>query len=113
MLRLSAILENTVRAHLVVLSACDTGAGREIRAEGIQSLAQAFIFAGARQVISSPWPVEDFVSRQFMQRFYEALLVHGLPPEAALRAAQLSMMRTRAFRDPMKWAVFSLYGLGD
>jgi CHAT domain-containing protein len=113
MLRLSAILESPVRTQLVVLSACDTAAGREIRAEGIQGLTQAFIFAGARQVISSPWPVGDFVSRQFMPRFYDALLVKGLPPEAALRAAQLSMMRTRAFRDPSKWAVFSLYGLGD
>jgi len=113
MLRLSTILETPVRAHLVVLSACEGAAGREIRAEGMQSLTQAFILAGARQVISSPWPVDDFVSRQFMPRFYEALLVQGLPPEAALRAAQLSMIRTRAFGDPAKWAVFSLYGLGE
>ncbi len=64
-------------------------------------------------MISSAWAVDDFVARQFMTRFYEALLVRGMPPAAAVRSAQLSMMRTRAFGAPAEWAGFALYGLAD
>jgi CHAT domain-containing protein len=109
-LELPAILEMPVRARLVVLSACDTVTGREIPMEGILGLTQAFLYAGAQQVISSAWPVDDFVAHQFMARFYEALLVRGMPPAAAVRSAQLSMMRTKAFAEPAKWAAFAAYG---
>jgi len=109
-LRLAAILNMPLRADLVVLSACETGAGHEIKTEGIFGLTQAFVYAGAQQVVSSVWPVDEFGTREIMTRFYGALLLRGLKPAAAMRAAQLSMKQTKAWASPAIWAAFLVYG---
>lgn len=80
-------------AQLVVLSACSTARGRPRRGEGIESLARAFIHAGARSVVASLWDVSDTAAVRTMQRFYEALLRDGLPPSQALRAARRELRR--------------------
>jgi CHAT domain-containing protein len=111
MLRLPAIIATPLHADLVVLSGCETAAGREVRTEGILGLTQGFVYAGAQQVVSSLWPVEEFGTRELMTRFYSALILRGLKPAAAMRAAQLSMRGTKAWAPPAAWASFLVYGI--
>lgn len=97
-------------ADLVTLSACESGLGAELQGEGLQSLARAFQFAGARSVLASLWTVADATSARFMTRFY-AGLKKGTPKDRALRDAQLSLIRESAGAShPFYWAGFELIG---
>lgn len=109
-LRAHEIAALDLHADLVVLSACRTRLGREIRGEGLVGLPQAFFRAGARRVIVSSWPVSDLATAELMGRFYRHLLEDGLPPAAALRRAQLEMLADERWRAPYYWAAFSLEG---
>jgi CHAT domain-containing protein len=95
-------------ADLVVLSACDTGLGKEERGEGLIGLSRAFHYAGARSVLASLWRVDDRSTSQLMTRFYTELR-GGKSKDEALRAAQLALKR-RNPADPYYWAAFSLMG---
>jgi CHAT domain-containing protein/Tfp pilus assembly protein PilF len=97
-------------AELVVLSACQTGLGREMRGEGLVGLTQAFFQAGARRVVVSYWNVQDLATAELMARFYKGLLGERLPPAAALRAAQLSIRAEDRWKSPYFWAGFVLHG---
>ncbi|HKV09288.1 MAG TPA: CHAT domain-containing protein, partial [Thermoanaerobaculia bacterium] len=97
-------------ADLVVLSACETALGREIRGEGLVGLPRAFLHAGARRVLVSLWPVEDRATAELMRRFYREMLDRGRPPAAALRAAQVSLAREPGWGAPYYWAGFVLQG---
>lgn len=98
-------------ADLVVLSACETGLGRLVSAEGMMGLTRAFLNAGARGVAVSLWNVNDAATSELMQRFYSGLR-RGLRGDAALRAAKLALVRgpRRAWRHPYFWAPFVLTG---
>jgi CHAT domain-containing protein len=96
--------------ELVVLSACQTGLGREMRGEGLVGLTQAFFQAGARRVAVSYWSVQDVATAELMARFYQGLLGDHLPPAAALRAAQLSIRVEDRWKSPYFWAGFVLHG---
>src|SRR5258708_14149345 len=78
-------------SELVVLSACDTALGKEIKGEGLIGLTRGFMYAGARRVVSSLWKVDSKATAELMTRFYRELLLNNLSPPAALRAAQVSM----------------------
>lgn len=97
-------------AELVVLSACQTGLGREMRGEGLVGLTQAFFQAGSRRVVVSYWNVQDVATAELMARFYQGLLGERLPPAAALRAAQLSIRSEDRWKSPYFWAGFVLHG---
>jgi len=75
------------------LSACETGLGEVAGGEGLLGLQRAFQVAGARSVVASLWKVPDIQTQNLMARFYENLWRKGLTPRAALRAAQLEMLR--------------------
>ncbi|HEX3681751.1 MAG TPA: CHAT domain-containing protein [Bryobacteraceae bacterium] len=109
-LRLNAILALPIRARLVVLSACDTAGGMEVRTEGIFGLTQAFLYAGAQQVVSSAWLVDEFSTLELMIRFYKAMWQDRLAPPAALRKAQQSLLHIQAWSGPADWAAFQVYG---
>ncbi len=109
-LRLLDIYNLELRADLVVLSACRTALGREIRGEGLISLARGFFYAGARQVLVSLWNVDDEATAVLMERFYRGLLVEGLPAAAALGAAQAQVASERRWQAPYYWAGFVLQG---
>jgi len=97
-------------AELVVLSACDTALGKEIKGEGIISLTRGFMYAGARRVVSSLWKVDSKATAELMTRFYRNLLVDKFSPAAALRAAQNSMSRDPRWSSPYYWAGFIIQG---
>ncbi|MEM7587645.1 MAG: CHAT domain-containing protein, partial [Acidobacteriota bacterium] len=78
-------------AELVVLSACRTALGQEIRGEGLVGLADAFFAAGANQLVVSLWDVEDRPTAELMVRFYRHLLLEGRSAGEALRRAQLEL----------------------
>lgn len=90
---------------LVVLSACETGAGRLLGGEGVLSLSRAFLRAGARATIATLWPVGQGTA-SFMDRFYRDLAA-GVPPASALRNAKLALARGPR-GNPLYWAPFVL-----
>lgn len=97
-------------AELVVLSACRTALGQELRGEGLVGLTDGFLYAGATQVMVSLWPVSDRATAALMGHFYSGLLEQGLPAAEALRNAQLSLRQEAAWRAPVFWAGFVLVG---
>ncbi len=97
-------------AELAVLSACRTALGREVRGEGLVGLTQAFFRAGVRGVVVGYWNVDDRATAALMPRFYRNLFEEGLPPAAALRAAQLAIRNEEKWRSPYYWAGFSFHG---
>jgi CHAT domain-containing protein len=109
-LRLHEIYNLDWSADLVVLSACQTALGREIRGEGLVGLTRGFMYGGAARVMASLWSVNDSMTAQFMKRFYEGLFVGRLAPAAALRAAQIEMWRRQSSQAPYYWAAFVLQG---
>jgi CHAT domain-containing protein len=109
-LRLNDIYNLKLGADLVVLSACDTALGREVRGEGLIGLTQGFMTAGARTVVASLWQVPDRATAELMKQFYAYMLDEGLAPAAALRKAQLASAAQRRWSDPYFWGGFVLVG---
>jgi CHAT domain-containing protein/tetratricopeptide (TPR) repeat protein len=112
-LRVHEIFNLKLRAELVVLSACRTALGKEVKGEGLVGLVRGFMYAGARGVVASVWDVRDEATAALMKRFYTAMLRDGLKPAAALRAAQVAMWRDRRWEAPYFWAAFVLQGDGS
>jgi CHAT domain-containing protein len=110
LLRLDDIYGLRLNADLVVLSACDTALGREIRGEGLIGLTQGFLYAGARSLVVSLWQVPDRATAELMTRFYRFMFRDGLGPASALREAQLDIAAERRWRDPYFWAGMLLVG---
>jgi CHAT domain-containing protein len=109
-LRLSEIYDLTLSADLVVLSACQTALGREVRRDGLISLTRGFLHAGAQRVLATLWPVDDEATSQLMRRFYRAMLVERMSPGLALAHTKRSMRDDPRFNAPYYWAGFVLYG---
>lgn len=109
-LRLYEIYNLKLSADLVVLSACQTALGKEIKGEGLVGLTRGFMYAGAPRVVASLWKVSDKATAELMKRFYGKLLRDGLRPAAALRAAQVSMLKEEQWSAAYYWAGFVLQG---
>ncbi len=97
-------------AEVVVLSACETGLGKEIRGEGLVGLTRGFMYAGAPRVVVSLWSVNDKATAELMGKFYRKMLVERERPAAALRAAQVEMWKQPQWQAPYYWAAFVLQG---
>ena len=109
-LRLHDIFNLNLPAELVVLSACETGLGKEIQGEGLVGLTRGFMYAGSPRVVVSLWKVDDVATAELMTRFYQQILQKGLRPAAALRAAQVAMWNEATWHAPYFWAAFVLQG---
>jgi CHAT domain-containing protein len=109
-LRLHEIYNLQLNADLIVLSACETGLGKEIKGEGLIGLTRGFMYAGAPRVVASLWNVDDLATAELMKLFYQGLLKDGLPAGAALRAAQLELSGQKRWASPYFWAGFVLHG---
>ncbi|MCP4203096.1 MAG: CHAT domain-containing protein [bacterium] len=111
--RLHDIYSLDLAAELVVLSACQTALGKQLRGEGVLGLTRGFIHAGAENVIASLWSVDDEATAELMRQFYQGLFRDGLSPARALRQAQIQLLRdapeTR-WHSEYFWASFVSYG---
>jgi len=109
-LRLHDIYSLKLPVDLVVLSACNSGLGKEIRGEGLVGIVRGFMYAGAARVVASLWKVEDEATAALMKRFYQRMLQEGQPPAKALRMAQLDIWQQKRWQSPFYWAAFVLQG---
>lgn len=109
-LRLHDVYNLKLDAELVVLSACQTALGQDIRGEGLIGLTRGFMYAGAPRVVASLWDVEDRATAELMKRFYEGMLARKQTPARALRDAQLALIRDRRWSNPYYWGAFVLQG---
>lgn len=97
-------------SSLVVLSACETAIGTDVKGEGLISLTRGFMYAGAKSVVASLWRVDDRATAQLMRLFYAGMLQEGLPPGEALQAAKEKLRRDPHWQAPYYWAGFVLVG---
>jgi len=109
-LRLQDIYNLNLPVELVVLSACETGLGKEINGEGLVGLTRGFMYAGASRVVASLWKVDDAATAELMGHFYSAMFRDHLSPAAALRKAQLEISQQKRWTDPYYWAGFVIQG---
>jgi CHAT domain-containing protein/Tfp pilus assembly protein PilF len=108
-LRLHDVYNLELNADLVVLGACETGVGKEIRGEGLIGLSRGFLYAGASRVLASLWKVDEEATVALLQEFHRSVR-RGQPYPAALRDAQLQVRREPRWRSPYYWAGFVLQG---
>jgi CHAT domain-containing protein/tetratricopeptide (TPR) repeat protein len=110
-LRTDEVFNLRLGAPLVMLSACETGLGREKRGEGVMGLTRAFMYAGAPTVGVSLWSVADRSTAELMTDFYKNFLgPQPSAPAAAMRTARLSMIAGKKYSAPFYWAPFVLVG---
>lgn len=109
-IRLQDIYSLDLSADLVVLSACQSGIGKEVKGEGLMSLTGGFIQSGANSVLSSLWKVDDYATAELMKNFYQELSTKNLVPSQALQTAQIKMRQNPNFKSPFYWAAFTVQG---
>lgn len=112
-LRMHDIYNLNLPVDLVVLSACNTGLGKEVKGEGLIGLTRGFMYAGARGVVASLWKVDDDATAELMKQFYAGMFQKGLTPAAALRDAQLALRSHKRWESPYYWAAFVIQGEYD
>ena len=115
-LEVHELLSMRIRAPLVFLSGCETGLGSAwstefARGEDYSTLAQGFMYAGARSVIATLWQIEDDGAAALAERFYANLKVMAAPE--ALAAAQRELLRGSRYRRPYYWAGYTLTGVSE
>lgn len=105
-------LNSPMVAELVVLSACQTGLGNLLEAEGTVGFQRAFLARGARSVLVSQWSVDESATRELMVRFYSHWLggQGRISKAEALRRAQIEVRKSPGARSPYHWAAFQLVG---
>lgn len=109
-LTMREVFDLHLHADFVVLSACRTGLGHQIRGEGISGLSRAFFCAGTSSVLVSLWNVYDRSTAEFMTSFYRHLETKGMNKSAALKEARMQMIRNGKYSHPYYWAPFVLIG---
>jgi CHAT domain-containing protein/Tfp pilus assembly protein PilF len=109
LLQVREIFNLQLRADLVVLSACQSGLGKEVSGEGLIGMTRAFLYAGASSVVVSLWQVDDVSTADLMVGFYSHLKA-GLDRSEALRHAKLELIDRSRYSHPYFWAPFVLVG---
>ncbi|QQR85312.1 MAG: CHAT domain-containing protein [Flavobacteriales bacterium] len=105
------IYELDLRAQLAVLTACETGIGKDVDGEGVRSLGYSFAYAGCPSLVMSLWSIDEKVSSEIITRFYK-YLADGMPKHEALRQAKLDHLTTASdeLALPYYWAGMVLVG---
>ena len=114
LLRLEEIYALQLQADMIVLSACNTGIGKNQKGEGMSSLARAFNYAGIPSVTATLWSISDESSKKMMELYY-GFLKEGMPKDIALQQAQMTYLQndevsSPAFRLPVYWAAWMPIG---
>ncbi|MEL7004653.1 MAG: CHAT domain-containing protein, partial [Bacteroidota bacterium] len=111
MLHTYELFNMEIPAKMVVLSACETGAGKIRDGEGVMSLGRAFSYAGCPSVVMSQWSINDRSTAELMASFYR-YLSEGENKAQALRKAQLDFLdKAPEIRiNPYFWGGFAVFG---
>ncbi len=99
-----------IKPQMVVLSACQTGLGKQFENEGVFGLTRGFLAIGTPRIIATLWKVDDAATAELMARFYRALIKENKKPSAALQTAQNELRQIPRFSHPRFWAGFVLTG---
>ncbi|PBQ33607.1 hypothetical protein CNR22_18100 [Sphingobacteriaceae bacterium] len=100
-----ACLLDLDKTELVILSACQTGQGDDMGAEGVAGLQRSLTIAGAKNIMMSLWPVDDFATQYLMTQFYKHYAV-SQNVESSFKLAQLEVKQK--YTEPLYWAAFVL-----
>lgn len=105
------IFNLNITSELVVLSACQTGAGRNMAGEGLLGLSRAFFYAGAKALAASLWNVDDKATKEIMILFYR-FLSEGYPKNRALQLAKQTLIKNfpEKYSNPFFWGAFIITG---
>ncbi|HMQ46323.1 MAG TPA: CHAT domain-containing protein [Saprospiraceae bacterium] len=100
-----------LNAEMVVLSACETGAGSFQPGEGVIHLGRGFAHAGVRSTINSLWQINDARTAVLMLEFYKNLKAE-MPKNSALRQAKIRYLAESSHEaaHPFYWASYLPYG---
>jgi CHAT domain-containing protein/tetratricopeptide (TPR) repeat protein len=114
-LEVHEVISMPVRSGFVFLSGCESGAGTAWstsfkQGQDYTTLAQAFLYAGARDVVSTLWRIDDAGASEFARKFYSALPNRTVAE--ALAVAQRQMISDPRYSSPRFWAAYTLAGSG-
>ena len=109
-LSLNDIYNLDISSDMVVLSACQTALGKDVRGEGLIGISRGFLYAGTNRIVASLWKVDDSATAEFMKLFYKNHLENKMSASAALRQAKIEMKKTPRFQSPYYWSAFTLLG---
>lgn len=100
-----------LRAELAVLTACETGVGKESASEGVLSMAHGFAYAGCPSLIMSLWEIDEKTSAAIMENFYENL-AGGMAKNQAIRQAKMDYLlhAQGELKNPYYWSGLVLFG---
>lgn len=105
------IKQLNLNAALVVLSACETAAGKYLHGEGILSLGRGFMYAGAPSLVTTLWQLNDQAGATLIKLFYENLRLH-MDKDEAIRQAKIAYLKQmqHSAAHPALWACFIQVG---
>jgi CHAT domain-containing protein len=109
LLRLADVYDLELNADLVVLAACETALGKEVKGEGLIGLSRGFFYAGSSRVLASLWTVDEDATVELLKQFHRGVR-EGQAFPVALREAQLQVRRQARWHAPYYWAGFVLQG---
>ena len=109
-LSLNDIYNLDLSSDMIVLSACQTALGKEVRGEGMIGVSRGFLYAGSNRIVASLWKVDDSATAEFMKLFYRNHLQKGMSASASLRQAKIDLKKIARFRSPFYWSAFVLLG---
>jgi CHAT domain-containing protein/Tfp pilus assembly protein PilF len=89
------------KTQLVVLSACESGAGALVRGEGVMSLSRAFSYAGCPNIITTLWKADDFSTAYIIAAMYK-FLKKGWRVDKALQKAKQTYLSDASIHPRMK-----------
>lgn len=100
-----------LKARMVVLSSCNTGAGKLYSGEGILSLARGFIYSGGESVVMSMWEIEDRTGTEIVKLYYDNLK-KGYSKSVSLRKARIEFLKSadQLRAHPYFWSTLVIYG---
>ncbi|MEK8016423.1 MAG: CHAT domain-containing protein [Candidatus Parabeggiatoa sp.] len=99
-----------LKSDLMVLSACQTGLGKNVSGEGIMGLPYALYIAGNKNTLMTLWKVDDAITAEFMRRFFTKVN-NGLSHIQALIDTKREFRQEKQYQNPRYWAAFVLYGV--
>ena len=109
-LSLNDIYNLDLSSDLIVLSACQTALGKDVRGEGLIGISRGFLYAGSNRIVASLWKVDDAATSEFMKRFYTNHLQKGISASKALQQTKTEMKEIPRYKSPYYWSAFTLLG---